>query len=580
MRAVINVTFPTYQIGEVFQERYKITGKLGSGGMGIVYSARQLYLGRDVAIKLVPLTARSATVDLHKQFALESQAIAGIEHENIVKVFDGGITSDGVAYIVMERLEGVSLRSMLLAGRIAELRSCLILGQVAQALYALHSVPMLHRDIKPENMMVLAKDETKIVDFGLARVRTASKYATRNPNVAGTLHYMPREQLMGDPLDEKVDIFAFGLVLFECFAGAHPRATESGTYQNRVDVIRSVADAKPLQPLRLRRPDLPPALLDLYERCVALESHERPNAFELVQTFATVTAHFAYGRPGATHLGVGPATVDDRRAQGSVRPLEMQGTEAFPVPSAALTTAESVGTTESFPAPNAPAVVQVGRAGTVRISAGDPIPSPAPAQAVEVPQRTLASWQPIAPAVAEVPRAAKPAGGLDAEALWSEGARAMEKEREKATAARGTPAGTPRPNAVDRPGMVPPTVPMAPLTTPGAHVLSASRRQPPRARDAADYAQMVFVALSGLLVLAVVAAVVEWARPGTLRRTARNAPAAESSVETDPAARGGGAAPTSPGETTAARAVDTAHPATSTSASLIAPPSASAGVRR
>ena len=282
-----SVLFPILNPGERFEQRYEIVSHLGDGGMGTVYRARHLFLGREIAIKLIPLDSKATVGEFRNQFALEMQLLAKVDHPNVVKIHDGGVTADGNAFIVMELLPGKSLRESLRGERALDDRTARsYLRQVAAGLSALHAIPILHRDIKPENVVVGPDGSVKIVDFGLARVRTNSKYATANPNSVGTLHYMPKEQLLNQPLDESVDIYAFGLVMFECFTGTHPRATLSGAFQNRAEAIRSVVEGLPLEPIERRRPDLPAEFAAFWRRCVQDDPHDRPKAAELVRFFS------------------------------------------------------------------------------------------------------------------------------------------------------------------------------------------------------------------------------------------------------------------------------------------------------
>ncbi|MFO0618100.1 MAG: protein kinase [Polyangiaceae bacterium] len=352
------VTFPQLTPGQRFEGRYQIDGHIGNGGMGTVYRGKQMFLSREVAIKLIPLVARAVDVDLRQQFANEMQVLARLDHPNIVKIFDGGVTDESMAYIVMELLAGASLRTALVGGvPIPNLKACAVLSQVALGLMALHSVPILHRDIKPENVMVLPNGEVKIVDFGLARVRTKSKYATANPRPTGTLHYMPKEQLLNEPLDESVDVFAFGLMLFECFTGIHPRATESGEFQNARETIVSVVEGKPIVQLRSLRPDLPQELLSLADQCVALDPAKRPKPKEIVAVLAIVTQW------ATTHRETAPAAAE---AADDVSPAR-----------------SVVVSTEPLPPTPRPGPERFGKRGTVRMlppaHASEPEESPVPA---------------------------------------------------------------------------------------------------------------------------------------------------------------------------------------------------------
>ena len=286
-RGVHGVAFPRLQPGTTFERRYEIVSHLGQGGMGTVYRAKHSFLGRDIALKLIPLEAKALNVDARKQFAMEMELLAKLDHPNVVRIYDGGVTENDVAYIVMELLPGDSLRKSFAGGRpLEDAKTCAYIGQIAQGLAGLHAVPIIHRDIKPENIIVQRDGIVKIVDFGLARVRTSSKYATQNPAAMGTLHYMPKEQLMNEPLDEAVDVYALGLIMFECFSGAHPRSTTSGHFQNNAEAIASVVDGRPIEPLERKRPDLPPEIGTLIQRCTAHLPQHRPKAGEVVQAFA------------------------------------------------------------------------------------------------------------------------------------------------------------------------------------------------------------------------------------------------------------------------------------------------------
>ncbi|HJL15357.1 MAG TPA: serine/threonine-protein kinase, partial [Sandaracinaceae bacterium LLY-WYZ-13_1] len=215
-------------VGRELDGRYRVTGRIAHGGMGDIYEARHLALGRAVAVKvLAPAYARDE--EALQRFAREAEATARLHHPNIVGILDVGRLDDGSPYLVMERLEGEDLadrierEAPLPPRRVAEL-----LAPVARALDAVHAQGLLHRDIKPENVF-LARDAEgtvtpKLLDFGLAALREAPgrERLTRADVVVGTPHYVSPEAAQGDPLDERGDVYALGVIAYELLCGVLP----------------------------------------------------------------------------------------------------------------------------------------------------------------------------------------------------------------------------------------------------------------------------------------------------------------------------------------------------------------------
>ena len=214
--------------------QYEIIGLLGSGGMGEVYRAHDRKLGRDVALKVI----RPQISDSHNavtRFRREIRAMLSLNHPAIVTVFDVGEVdpADGTTFIAMELIEGESFRSWLSRPRERSLIVDL-LAFVSEGLASAHARGVVHRDIKPENIMVLRDGYAKIVDFGLAKLMEGdsshigadptSAMATAAGQIVGTLAYMSPEQLNGEEVDRRSDIFSFGCVLSEALAGRHPFA--------------------------------------------------------------------------------------------------------------------------------------------------------------------------------------------------------------------------------------------------------------------------------------------------------------------------------------------------------------------
>ncbi len=207
---------------------YEILSPLGAGGMGEVYRARDRKLDRDVAIKVLPQSV-AADPDTLARFEREAKAVAALSHPNILSIFDFG-NQDGIAYAVMELLEGETLRGKLDAGPIPQKQAVDYALQVAKGLSAAHEKGIVHRDLKPENLFVSRDGHLKILDFGLAKrvepvapgketsAPTGSGH-TEPGTVMGTAGYMSPEQVKGFPVDHRSDIFSFGAILYELLSG-------------------------------------------------------------------------------------------------------------------------------------------------------------------------------------------------------------------------------------------------------------------------------------------------------------------------------------------------------------------------
>jgi serine/threonine-protein kinase len=209
---------------------YKITAKLGEGGMGVVYQAEHPVIGKKVAMKAIhPELSRNA--DVISRFVTEAQAVNQIGHENIVDIADFGNTPDGEFYFVMELLQGEPLSERLKReGSLPPTRATLIATQIADALAASHEHGIVHRDLKPENVFLLARggnrDFVKVLDFGLAKLTTTegrATHKTRTGYLMGTPYYMSPEQCEGKAeIDHRSDIYSLGVLLFEMLTGKVP----------------------------------------------------------------------------------------------------------------------------------------------------------------------------------------------------------------------------------------------------------------------------------------------------------------------------------------------------------------------
>jgi serine/threonine-protein kinase len=197
--------------------RYKIVGELGRGAMGVVYKAEDPALDRVVALKTISLAEAEGRKDYEKRFMLEAKAAGKLTHPNIVTIFEFGEEGD-LAYMAMELLEGTELRARMRQGTIAAAEAVDIALQVAEGLAFAHEHGIVHRDIKPGNIMLLERGPVKIMDFGIARMRHAD-HKTSTGMVLGTPRYMSPEQISGQPVDQRSDIFSLGVVLHEMLTG-------------------------------------------------------------------------------------------------------------------------------------------------------------------------------------------------------------------------------------------------------------------------------------------------------------------------------------------------------------------------
>ncbi|HKC72140.1 MAG TPA: serine/threonine-protein kinase, partial [Terriglobales bacterium] len=248
---------PSPSIGQVLGH-YRIVEQIGAGGMGIVFRAHDLQLDRDVAIKVLPagtISDSSARARFHK----EALALGRLNHPNIATVHEFG-SQDGVDYLVTEYIAGVTLNTKLLAGPLTEHEAMTLAGQLAQALEAAHEQGVVHRDLKPGNLRLTTKGQLKVLDFGLAKLARAmdTSLATetlgQNPILSGTLPYMSPEQVRGDTVDERSDIWAAGVVMYEMATGQRP-FPERHPPKLIDDILR-----QPPKPPTLINPGLPPGL--------------------------------------------------------------------------------------------------------------------------------------------------------------------------------------------------------------------------------------------------------------------------------------------------------------------------------
>lgn len=217
-------------LGKTLDKKYLVTELLGHGGMGAVYKGTHLHMQRECAIKVILKKHAADSVAL-KRFQLEAQAASMLEHPNIIKIYDSGVTDDDTAYIVMELLNGDSLDNLIRRHKFIHYEVAIPLFiKVSHALAHAHAKKVLHRDLKPGNIMVLSGEndqlDIKLLDFGIAKLLPGTGRAvdklTETGEVFGSPMYMSPEQCMGQALDQRSDIYALGCVMFETLTGQLP----------------------------------------------------------------------------------------------------------------------------------------------------------------------------------------------------------------------------------------------------------------------------------------------------------------------------------------------------------------------
>jgi eukaryotic-like serine/threonine-protein kinase len=292
---------------------YEIVGFLAAGGMGEVYRARDARLSRDVAIKTLPASF-SGDAERLRRFELEARAASQLSHPNILTVYDIG-SADGRPYIVSELLEGETLRERLSRGPIAQKRSAEIAIALADALAAAHRRGIVHRDLKPENLFVTREGRLKILDFGIAKLTSPEPVKgvaastvhllTEVGSTVGTPGYMAPEQVRGEPVDHRSDIFALGAILHEMLSGVAVFQRDS-----RIATLSAVLESNP--------PDLPdtvaPAVRRIVQRCLEKSPDERFQSARDLAFALNALSDVSVATTGAARLAVGPRRVDWRIA--------------------------------------------------------------------------------------------------------------------------------------------------------------------------------------------------------------------------------------------------------------------------
>jgi serine/threonine-protein kinase len=278
----------------VIAGRYKLEQWLGAGGMADVYLATDRTLGRQVAVKLLGKRYASDPAFVER-FQREARAAARTSHPHVVNVFDVGV-ADGTAYLVMEYVQGATLRDLLRRrGPLPEREALDLAARLADGLAAAHRAGVIHRDIKPANLLVDADGHVKIADFGIARDDSATSTPT-TASIMGSVHYMSPEQAQGHAVDPRSDVYSLGAVLFELLTGVTPFQGDS-TVAVAVQQVHTI----PRSP-RAVCPDLSPAAEAIVMRALAKNIADRfPSASDMGEALTEALAQS------------GPSSSDSRR---------------------------------------------------------------------------------------------------------------------------------------------------------------------------------------------------------------------------------------------------------------------------
>lgn len=265
---------------------YEIVDRIGAGGMGVVYRARDRRLERDVAIKLF-LPGVQIEEKARTRFRKEALALARLNHPNIAAVYDVG-EQNGTEYLVMEYVPGQSLAERVKSGMLPASEALSLTEEVARALQEAHDNGIVHRDLKPANIIVTPKGHAKVLDFGLAKLLTrdvakdASSPYSETTGLVGTPLYMSPEQAEGIAVDSRSDIWSLGVVLYESLAGKPPFDGSGG-----VGVLRAIVEQTP-KPLRELRPDVPKDVERIVSRALEKQASNRyPSAGEMAQDLSS-----------------------------------------------------------------------------------------------------------------------------------------------------------------------------------------------------------------------------------------------------------------------------------------------------
>jgi DNA-binding response OmpR family regulator len=265
------------KVGTVLSNRYELLSVVGRGGMGVVYRALDRELNEHVALKAIRQEhlADSAAAE---RFKTEIRLARRISHRNVVRTHDLG-EAEGMLFVTMEYVNGIDVRELLTTrGKLGVASSLALARQFAEALAVAHAAGVIHRDVKPENALIDGEGALKVMDFGIARLAEATSSRTQAGLILGTPAYMAPEQLLGEEIDARADLYALGVVMYECLTGKAPFSAPSVAA-----LIGKVLTTDAPSPVSLS-PDVPPAVSGLVMRLLSKSRDERPGtASQLIE---------------------------------------------------------------------------------------------------------------------------------------------------------------------------------------------------------------------------------------------------------------------------------------------------------
>ncbi len=304
-------------LGRIIMDRYRVLRLLGRGGMGAVYEGKHILLDRQVAIKVMHQNILADDTAVAR-FIREAKAAAMLEHPNAVMVYDFGVLEDAGAFIVMEFINGSSLRQLLLKTGPLSLKQALsIFAPVCSAVEAAHRLGIIHRDLKPENIMLKEADDTtlvvKVVDFGLAKIikgeNNNTVKLTQTGQIMGTPYYMAPEVFEVDGVDHRVDIYALGVIFYEMLTGSPP-------YTGSLEAVIAGHMMRHPQPISTLNPTVSPHIDEVLQKALHKKPQERiGSAMELL------TGLQAGLTKDTTSSITAIGTVEDFRDTTSVQPV-------------------------------------------------------------------------------------------------------------------------------------------------------------------------------------------------------------------------------------------------------------------
>ena len=275
---------------------YKVTEKLGAGGMGDIYKAQDARLNRTVAIKVLT-NASAGDSDRRRRFIQEAQAASGLNHPNIITIYDI-VSEDDSEYMVMELVSGKTLADLIPAGGVGVAKTLQYSTQMADALRAAHAAGIVHRDLKPGNVMVTDSGLVKILDFGLAKINVATELTeetqtigaaplTVEGSILGTVAYMSPEQAQGKKVDARSDIFSFGVVMYEMLTG-----TKAFPGDSAITTLTAILRDE-VKPIAEMVPDVPPEVVEIIALALRKDPKDRWQSMQVMYTvLATQKAKF------------------------------------------------------------------------------------------------------------------------------------------------------------------------------------------------------------------------------------------------------------------------------------------------